>query len=402
MSKKIAFLSLNYKPSMGGLVRYIESYSSFIINCGGESKVFCSDAKNESLLEMEILDGVVVNRYKIFRGLRIFDLFTPIRACINLRKEVKNIDWSQYDLIVVRHLYSAAALLGNKQAQEKAVYLCPLISCKLQNINAKNSRFLYKLYSFFLAPQLFLIERMVFSKFKNIGVLSESKRAEVVEYFNIDRTVNVIAPGVDFSNFYPSSHIENMESRKKLRIENDEFVFITVCRLVEEKNVSLLIRSFSKIRKENDNVKLVIVGDGPLMTVLKAEAKELGCGSSVLFTGYVEEPRYLYSLSNCFVLPSFYEGFGHVFLEANSCGIPSIGFKNNPPLVVTATDEIISEGVNGYISEDCTVDGLFLTMNKAVKNKNIIKNDSIIKYIQSNFSWCNHHEKLLAIINDKH
>lgn len=400
---KVAFLSLNYKPSVGGLVRYIESFSSDLIKRGYDIDVYCSDAKNNRLKQYEIVDGISINRFRVLSFNKLLAPFTPIITWLNFKKELKNIDWEQYEIIVVRHVYTAAALIGNKDAMKKAIYLCPLISSKLQKINSSSQGFIYKLYSLFLYPQLYFLERMVVNRFDKFSVLSDSKRTEIEEYFKTNRNIKIIPPGIDMDEFYPSNDHENALFRDSLNIKHNDFVYVTVCRLVDEKNVGMLIEAFSDLYKSIRDIKLVIVGDGPLLSDLKSLSKNKGCENRVIFAGYQEQPRKFYSMANCFVLPSFYEGFGHVFLEANACGIPAIGFKNNPPKVITATDEIIIEGINGYIAKEYSNEALSLSMLKAYKQspKNSVKyKGSIIRFVEDNYTWSVHHKKLIELTNE--
>lgn len=400
---KVAFLSLNYKPSVGGLVRYIESFGSDLIKRGYDVDVYCSDAKISELKENEIIDGISINRFRVLTFNKLLTLFTPIIAWFNFKKELNKVDWEQYDIIVIRHVYAAAALLGNKEAMDKAIYLCPLISSKLQKINSSSQGFIYKIYSLLLYPQLAFLERKVVDEFDNFSVLSHSKKSEIKDYFKTERSINIIPPGIDLDEFYPSSDDENTVFRNGLNIDHNEFVFVTVCRLVDEKNVGMLIEAFSELYKSNSELKLVVVGDGPLLGDLKYLAKRKGCENGVFFAGYQAEPRKFYSMANCFVLPSFYEGFGHVFLEANACGIPAIGFKNNPPEVITATDEIVVEGVNGYIANECSSESLSLSMLKAYKHCPpcpVEYKNSIVSYVEDNYTWSVHHKKLVELINE--
>ncbi|HFQ4858324.1 TPA: glycosyltransferase family 4 protein [Vibrio vulnificus] len=400
---KVAFLSLNYKPSVGGLVRYIESFGTDLTERGYDVDIYCSDGKNDKLKERESIDGFSINRFRVLSFNRLFYPLTPILAWLKFKRELNNIDWEQYEVIIVRHVYTAAALIGNKKAMQKAIYLCPLISSKLQKINSSSQGVVYKIYSFLLFPQLLYLEKLVVNKFDRFSVLSKSKKFEVQEYFNTTRSIEIIPPGINMKEFYPSNDKENSLFRDDLNIRHNEFVYVTVCRLVDEKNVGMLIEAFSELYKSNRDTRLVIVGDGPLLSALKSLSKAKGCENSVLFVGYQEQPRRFYSMANCFVLPSFYEGFGHVFLEANACGIPAIGFKNSPPKVITATDEIIVEGLNGYIANEYSSEALLLSMLKAYKNRSdfsMAYKNSIVKYVEDNYTWKVHYKKLVDQLNE--
>jgi glycosyltransferase involved in cell wall biosynthesis len=94
---------------------------------------------------------------------------------------------------------------------------------------------------------------------------------------------------------------------------------------------------------------LLIAGDGPQAGELKRMAEKLNISDRVRFAGWREDVERLYSISDLLALPSIYEGFGHVYLEAMACGLPCIGIKPEYPSIVVATEEIISNEKDGFI-----------------------------------------------------
>ncbi|KZY76924.1 hypothetical protein A3741_22815 [Oleiphilus sp. HI0069] len=137
---------------------------------------------------------------------------------------------------------------------------------------------------------------------------------------------------------------------------------------------------------------------------MECQSEEFECHTRVRFLGFVNEPRKVYAASDCFVLPSTYEGFGHVHLEANACGIPSIGFGTNPPEVITATEEIVEDGANGYVVRELGVEPLYEKMMSAVsvqlKEGRHLTASKCLDVVKSKYSWEQHAANILEIIND--
>ena len=114
-------------------------------------------------------------------------------------------------------------------------------------------------------------------------------------------------------------------------------------RLVYEKGVQHLVGAVPQLRAEHPGLRVVISGDGPYRTELQEQAAKLRLGASVTFTGFLtahELPAVL-GATDATVVPSLYEPFGMVALEAAAAGAP---------LAVAATGglaEIVESGVNG-------------------------------------------------------
>lgn len=114
------------------------------------------------------------------------------------------------------------------------------------------------------------------------------------------------------------------ELKKNIGLHNKR-VFLFVGRLAKEKNVSLLIEAFSEMRKENNSIALVIVGDGPERNELEDLVRSNDV-PDITFAGYKIFPDNVmyYKLSDILVLPSSHEPWGLVVNEAMIMGIPVI------------------------------------------------------------------------------
>lgn len=138
--------------------------------------------------------------------------------------------------------------------------------------------------------------------------------------------------------------VRSKNNRSKIKNEfkfsENEFVLIFAGRLDEVKGLSYLLKAFSLVLSQNDNVRLVIAGDGAFR---KCFEDSCPCWSKISYTGFVtKENLYkLYSISDLGVVPSLHEEFGYVAIEMMMNGLPIL--VNN----TTGLSEIVTDGVNG-------------------------------------------------------
>ncbi len=120
---------------------------------------------------------------------------------------------------------------------------------------------------------------------------------------------------------------------------------ICISRLVKQKNLQTLLRSWSLVRESVDNVCLRIIGDGPERQNLERYAQSLGVADSLVFEGRVsdEEKWHILQHGLLFVLPSLQEGFGIVLLEAMVAGLPVVAFD------LPVFREFLRNGEHGYL-----------------------------------------------------
>lgn len=120
--------------------------------------------------------------------------------------------------------------------------------------------------------------------------------------------------------------------------------FVCVGRLAWEKGQDVLLEAFSRVAERLAAARLTFVGDGPMAGQLASKAAELGLEDRVHFAGFRDDPAPYLFHADAVVLPSRWEGFPNVLLEALSAGVP-----------VVATDcggvsaEIVQPGVNGCL-----------------------------------------------------
>jgi glycosyltransferase involved in cell wall biosynthesis len=120
---------------------------------------------------------------------------------------------------------------------------------------------------------------------------------------------------------------------------------------VPQKNLPLLLRALKELSSQKSpEFSLTIVGSGPLKTELQSLSTDLGVEKMITWKGRLQEVIHFYRSLDVFVLPSDYEGFGLVLLEAMSQGIPVIARR------ISAIPEVLGEDHPGLVDSVSPVD----------------------------------------------
>ena len=149
--------------------------------------------------------------------------------------------------------------------------------------------------------------------------------------------------GVDTTLFQKTKQL--VQEGKRLIPDENKFIFLFVGRLVKDKGVEELLTAFGNFHKRHPDSKLVCVGgieenDSPL----SPEALEyLKNGEDIISTGFQKDVKPYMAVADVFVFPSYREGFPNVILQACSMELPVIATD------ITGSNEIITDGVNGFL-----------------------------------------------------
>ncbi|MBN1892872.1 glycosyltransferase family 4 protein, partial [bacterium] len=150
--------------------------------------------------------------------------------------------------------------------------------------------------------------------------------------------IRVIYNGIDPR---PFKKADPLFYRKKAGFRAGDIVFGFVGQLDERKGVDNLVEAFRHFGPSHPSSRLLIVGKGPLESVLKKKC--LGIGRQVFFSGYVENIEQVMKSLDVLLLPSLWEGFGIVLIEAMAAGKPVIATR------VSNIPEIVSHGRDGFL-----------------------------------------------------
>jgi glycosyltransferase involved in cell wall biosynthesis len=159
------------------------------------------------------------------------------------------------------------------------------------------------------------------------------------------------------------------EVREELGVAPEQTVIGMVCRLIEQKGIPHGIRAFGQIAEHFPDARLLIVGEGKLRPSLEAQVKELKLEDRVRFLGWRADGARVMAGFDIFLMPSLWEGFGLVMLEAMAHGLPIIGSA------VSAIPEVVVNGETGLLvlprDEPGLADALAMLLHDAPLRKHM-------------------------------
>ena len=214
--------------------------------------------------------------------------------------------------------------------------------------------------------------------------VSNSTKEEICSIFNVPwDKVNVIYNGINPGEFdIPMDDQEKNNFKLSIGIQPHEKMILFVGRLVYQKGVEYLIRAVPDIIKTYPNSKVVIAGSGDMWGYLEDLAYQLGCRDKIIFLGFTNGQmlKKLYKSSDLTVIPSIYEPFGIVALEAMASGSPVVasavgGLKEivhheyNGVTVHPNNPDSIAGGVNRVLSDEGFREWTVNNAKKDVYNK---------------------------------
>ncbi len=227
------------------------------------------------------------------------------------------------------------------------------------------------------------------------GKIAISRRAEAAIQPYLPGEYRIIPSGVDLTQFRPG--LPPLPGKKE---KNRTVLFLN--RLDKRKGLDILIQAMPLVRKKISDVRLIVVGKGPLDSKCRQIVKKFGLEEIVKFMGKVgqeELPRY-YCGADVYCAPALGgETQGIVLLEAMACGVPVVASK------IPGYDETVRDNIDGILFPPSEISSLAECIVKVLTD-DTLRNRLIangLKRVQD-FAWpliaqktLNYYQELLAI-----
>lgn len=324
MSKNIKVLQVIGGMYVGGAERVVYNIVTLSDSSKFDMSVYCTHGVGE--LGEELIDkGYSVNL--LGRGVGIFKTLQGIKKFIHDTRP---------DVI---HTHSVSAFLA----------IAPLVA--FTKMPPWTHTFHFGNYPHI--KKSYLYGKRLLGRFATkLVAVSESQRQAVIDHLHAKKSsIVTIFNGVK-SNPYLGDMVMRNKIRTEFNYEEEDIILACIVVLTEQKGIPYLLESIDRIIDACPNVKLLIVGGGPLESELHAQAANLKHHKCVKFAGWRNDIPQLMTAIDIFVLPSLWEGLPMVLLEAMATALPV--------LVTDVADNlnVVGQGKAGYIVESANSDAI--------------------------------------------
>jgi glycogen(starch) synthase len=344
LTGRVLILSWEYPPVIeGGLARHVRKLAEELVRQGVAVDVLTRGG-NDALLS-EDRAGVMVHRVREPRWPRDLDQFVAWVERMNQDMLVAGealAEEHSYELVhghdwLVAH---AAAALADRLA-------IPYVTTVHATEHGRHQGWVDK------PPQshIHAVERWMVGRANAVITCSHYMRGHVADIFDIDeRRVTVIPNGIDPDDLRP---VGDLQALRREFAAPDEKLVLLVGRLVYEKGFQLALEALPEVIEQVGGVRFLVAGSGTHEQELKAQAEQLGLMEHGVFLGWIGDDALhsLYRIADLCVVPSIYEPFGLVALEAMASGCPCIVADTGGLREVVPSGERVGLRFNGGDAE---------------------------------------------------
>jgi glycogen(starch) synthase len=314
---RVLILSWEYPPLIeGGLARHVRKLSENLALRDVEVHVLARGME-ESPAEEE-RHGVVVHRVREPERPRELGEFVTWVEHMNADMLAAGVELGdRYDFDVVHGHDWLVAVAGDHLAKR---FRCPFVTTIHATEYGRHQGWVDK------HPQSHIhgVERWMANRAERVITCSAYMRDHVLDIYGLDEDkIAVIPNGIDPSDLVP---VADLETLRRSFAGDDERLVLLVGRLVYEKGFQLALDALPGLIERVGNVRFIVAGSGTHEQQLREQAHELGLDEHGTFVGWIGDDvlHSLYRIADLTVVPSIYEPFGLVALEAMASGCPCL------------------------------------------------------------------------------
>ena len=323
---KIAQVCIRYLAP-GGVETHIQKISERLVKRGHEVTVYTTNLKTQ--VPWQCFDDYTLESY--VNGVKVVRL--PVRRYVpphipypTIRGLIRAIFDSEDDVVHAHsHRYYqifACAAAKLKRGRCKGRYQMPYVVTPhfhpASNMESPVSKSL-------MAVDDALFSRRIYRMVDKIIIVTDSEKKYIRRFAPLTKCVTV-PNGLDIKDWTPIP--DGTLFRRRYKIGDDEKIILYTGRLADNKGLEHLVDASFNVAARHNNVKFVIVGaDWGVLKKLKKKIWANNLDDYFVFTGHIDSYELFksgYAAANVFVLPSEWEAFGIVLLEAMACGTPIV------------------------------------------------------------------------------
>src|SRR5205814_2764971 len=199
------------------------------------------------------------------------------------------------------------------------------------------------------------VERWMANRAERVVTCSAYMREHVSDIYGLDeKRVTVIPNGIDPTDLVP---VDDLDALRARFAAPDERLVLLVGRLVYEKGFQIALEALPGLIERLGNVRFLVAGSGTAEQELVEQARSLGLDAYGTFLGWIGDDvlHSLYRIADLTVVPSIYEPFGLVALEAMASGCPCLVADTGGLREVVPSDERVGLRFNGGDAEHLAV-----------------------------------------------
>jgi glycogen synthase len=344
VSPRILILSWEYPPLIeGGLARHVRKLSEQLVAHGVEVHVLSRG--DESMAAEEEVEGVWVHRVREPRRPRDLGEFVTWVEHMNADMLAAGVELGdRFDFDLVHGHDWLVAVAGDHLARR---FRCPLVVTIHATEYGRHQGWVDK------HPQSYIhgVERWMANRADRVITCSHYMRGHVADVYGLEEDrVTVIPNGIDPLDLQPVDDLERLRARFAAP---DERLIVLVGRLVYEKGFQLALEALPGLVERLGDVRFLVAGSGTHEQQLRDQASQLGLDAHGTFLGWIGDDvlHSLYRIADLCVVPSLYEPFGLVALEAMASGCPCIVADTGGLREIVPEDERVGLRFNGGDAE---------------------------------------------------
>jgi glycogen(starch) synthase len=316
---RVLILSWEYPPLIeGGLARHVRKLSEALVGLGVEVHVLTRGGE-ESPAE-QVANGVVVHRIREPKRPTDLGEFVTWVERMNsdmLAAGVELGDRYEFDLV-----HGHDWLVANACDHLAKRFEAPLVTTIHATEYGRHQGWVDK------HPQTYIhgVERWITNRSQRVIACSHYMREQIVDIFGVaEKRVSVIPNGIDPDDL-PAQEPAELERLRSEFAAPEEKLVLLIGRLVYEKGFQLALEAMPRVVEEAPGTRFLVAGSGTHEAELHRQAEELGLMEHGTFLGWIGDDvlHSLYRIADLTVVPSIYEPFGLVALEAMASGCPCI------------------------------------------------------------------------------